>query len=166
MALTATIKLSVQAKLTRTADFEAASSTIGHALSIALTEGTGAGQADVIWKDTRTLAASANESLDLAGSLTNIYGVTAAFARIKAVIVTAAAGNTNDVNVTRPANGVPMFLASGDGMPVRPGGGFAWIAPDATGVVVTASTGDLINFANSAGSTSVDYSVTIIGASA
>lgn len=167
MALSATIKASIGATLTRTADFESASSAIADSLSVALTDGTGAGQADVIFKDQRTLGASATEDLDLSGSLTNIYGVTAVFARIKAILVTAATGNTNNVNVTRPAsNGVPLFLAASDGISVRPGGAFLWVAPDLTGIAVTASTGDLLTLTNSAGTTGVTYNITIIGASA
>lgn len=136
--------------------------------AITLLNGTGAGQADLIFTDTRTLSASASESLDLAGSLTDAYGATMTFARIKAVIVAAASGNTNDVQVTRPAsNGVPLFLAAGDGLPVRPGGFIVPLAcTDATAIPVTAGTGDLLTFTNSAGSTSVTYTVIIIGASA
>lgn len=135
--------------------------------SLSLLNGTGAGQADLIFTDTRTLSASATEDLDLAGSLTDAYGVTMTFARIKALIVTAASANTNNVNVIRPAsNGVPLFLAASDGIPVRPGGLFAWGCTDVTGVAVTASTGDLITFTNSAGTTGVTYTVIIIGASA
>ena len=167
MALSATLRMGVEATQTKTADFESASSRIAKALSIALTDGTGLGQADRIFKDTRTLTASATEDLDLAGSLTDVYGATVSFARIKALIVLAASGNTNNVNVTRPAsNGVPLFLAAGDGLPVKPGGGFAWFAPDATGIAVTGGTGDLITLTNSAGTTSVTYDVVIIGASA
>jgi hypothetical protein len=132
-----------------------------------MTNGTGSGSANMIFSDTRTLSASGTEDLDLAGSLTGAFGNTLTFARIKAVIVSAASGNTNNVNVTRPAsNGVPLFLAAGDGIPVKPGGTFCWVAPDATGVAVTASTGDLITFTNSAGTTSVTYDVVIIGANA
>lgn len=167
MALSATIKVSLNATVTKTADYESASSAIAQALSVSLTDGTASGQADRIFKDTVTLAASGTADLDLSGSLADIYGTTQAFARLKAIIVTADSGNTNNVNVTRPAsNGVPLFLAASDGIAVRPGGGFAWIAPDATGIAVTAGTGDLITFTNSAGTTSVTYSVTLIGASA
>ena len=165
MALSAIIKVSVNATLTKTADFESASSTIAQALSVALTDGTGVGQADLIFKDTVTLSASGTADLDLAASLTNIYGATQTFARLKAIIVTADSGNTNNVNVTRPSAGVPLFLATSDGIAVRPGGAFVWVAPDATGAAVTATTADLITFTNSAGSTSVTYSVTLIGAS-
>jgi hypothetical protein len=112
------------------------------------------------------LSASATEDLDLSGSLTNAFG-TVTFARIKAVLVVASTDNTNNVNVTRPAsNGVPLFLAAGDGLSVRPGGIFMWACSDATGVAVTAGTGDLLTLTNSAGSTSVTYSIIVIGASA
>jgi hypothetical protein len=102
----------------------------------------------------------------LSGALTNAYG-TVTFARIKAILIVADAGNTNNVNFSRPAsNGVPLFLAASDGLPIRPGGVFLWACSDATGIAVTAGTGDLITLTNSAGSTAVTYSIVIIGASA
>jgi len=132
-----------------------------------LGDGTGANQADRLFTDRRTLAASATENLDLAGVLTDAFGATLTFARIKLVLVTAASANTNNVNVIREGtNGVPLFLAAADGVPVKPGGGFLWWAPDATGVAVTAGTGDLLTFTNSGAGTSVTYDVAILGASA
>lgn len=167
MALTANIKDAVTATLTNTADFESASSSIADATSITFTDGTGAGQADRIFKDQRTLGASATEDLDLSGALTNIYGTTVVFARIKYIRVSAAAANTNNVNVARAtANGVPLFLAALDAIPVRPGGFFSWGCSDATGIAVTAGTGDLLTITNSGGTTGVTYNITIIGASA
>lgn len=166
MALSATIKAGISASHTNVLDLGTATFPLSVLQSLSLTDGTGANQADRIFSDTRTLAASGTEDLDLSGSLTNAYG-TVTFARIKAIIVIASSGNTNNVNVTRPAsNGVPLFLAAGDGLPVRPNGIFLWACADATGVAVTAGTGDLITFTNSAGSTSVTYTVIIIGASA
>ena len=116
-----------------------------------------------------TLSASATENLDLAGSLTGALGTTLTFARIKAVFISAAAANTNDVQVTRPAsNGTAIFMAAGDGIALRPGAAFAWVSgsADATGVAVTAGTGDLITVTNSAGTTSVTYTVVVLGCSA
>lgn len=167
MALTSRLIVSATADLTNALDLATASVPLSLTKTIRLATGTGANQADKVFHDTRTLAASATEDLDLAGSLADALGSTITLARVKAIIVAAASGNTNNVNVTRPAaNGVPVFLAAGDGMPVRPGGVFCWIAPDVTGVAVTAGTGDLLTFTNSAGSTSVTYDVVIIGASA
>lgn len=162
------IALSVSATQTKALDLGEASFPVSLTKLIQLLSGVGAGQADMIFTDTRTLAASANESLDLAGSaLQDAFGANMTFARIKAVIVTADAANTNDVQVTRPAsNGVPLFMAAGDGIALKPGAVFLWAAQDATGVVVTAGTGDLLNIANSAGTTGVNYTVVLIGASA
>lgn len=167
MSLTSSIKLNVSAVQSSALDLGTRSFPAALNLAIALANGTGANQADLMFSDTRTLTASATEDLDLAASLTDSFGATITFARIKAIIISAASGNANNVNVTRPAsNGVPLFLAASDGLAVRPGGLFALVGPDATGVAVTAGTGDLLTFTNSAGSTSVSYSIIILGASA
>lgn len=167
MSLTSSIKLNVSANQSSALDLGTRSFPAALNLAIALASGTGANQADLLFSDTRTLTASATEDLDLAASLVDVFGTTMTFARIKAIIISAASGNANNVNVTRPAsNGVPLFIAAGDGLAVRPAGLFAWVAPDATGVAVTAGTGDLLTLTNSAGSTSVTYSIVILGASA
>lgn len=167
MALTSDITVKAVCTLSSALDLATASVPLTLTERIRLTNGTGADQADLIFHDTRTLSASATEDLDLAGSLTDALGSTLTFARIKAVIVAANAANTNNVNVTQPAaNGVPLFLAASDGIAVRPGGVFAWVAPDATAVAVSGGTADLLTFTNSAGSTSVTYDVVIVGASA
>ncbi|WP_060887285.1 hypothetical protein [Streptomyces caniscabiei] len=167
MALSTNMRLSLTSTLSSALDLVTSRAPLTYESITDLASGVGANQADKIFADTRTLAASATEDLDLAGVLSDPLGAALTFARIKAVLVKAAAGNTNSVQVTRPAsNGVPLFLAAGDGLSVRPGGLFLWVAPDATGVAVTAGTGDLLTLTNSAGSTSVTYDVIIIGASA
>lgn len=167
MALTTRISTSVTATLTDALDMTTVTDPVDQVIRYTLASGTGNGQADMLWHDRRTLAASGTEDLDLAGVLANAFGDTQTLARIKAILVKAADANTNNVNVTRPAaNGVPLFLAASDGVPVRPGGMFLWIAPDATAVAVAAGTGDLLTFTNSAGSTAVTYDIIIIGASA
>jgi hypothetical protein len=167
MALSANVKVSVNATQTKTADFESASSAIALALSVAYSDGTGAGQADRIFKDTRTLTASATEDLDFSGALTDIYGATVVFADIRVLLITADAANTNNVRVIRPAsNGLVIFAAASDEIVVRPGGAFLYMAQDTTAIPVTAGTGDLLTITNSAGSTSVTYNIVAIGASA
>jgi hypothetical protein len=136
-------------------------------IKIALTNGTGAGNADRMFHDQRTLAASATEDLDLAGVLVNAFGSTLTFVEVRAIMIYAATANTNNVRLTRPAsNGVPLFLAASDGLDIPPGGVFLWACPADGKVTVTAGTGDLLTVTNSAGSTSVTYDVVIIGTSA
>lgn len=167
MALTANVKVSINATQTKTADFESAVSNIAHTLAVAFSDGTAAGQADRIFKDTRTLTASATEDLDFSGSLADIYGAAVVFADIRVLLITADSANTNNVRVIRPAsNGLPIFAAASDEIVVRPGGAFLYLAQDTTAIPVTAGTGDLLTLTNSAGSTSVTYSIVAIGASA
>jgi hypothetical protein len=167
MALSTKLVLNVAATLTDALDLSTVSDPLDYTQRYTWTSGTGANSADMLWHDTRTLTASATEDLDLAGVLVNGIGDTQTFARIKAIIVTAASANTNNVQITRPAaNGVVLFIAAGDGISVLPGGTFAWVSPNAASIAVTAGTGDLLTLTNSAGSTSVTYSVIIIGASA
>ena len=171
MAFTGSVNVTqgVQGTQVTTLDLGTVSYPFSSTASVSYASGVGAGQVDICFTDTRTLSASATEDLDLAGSLTGAFGTTLTFARIKAIQVSAAAGNTNNVQVTRPAsNGVPWLMAAGDGIALRPGAAFTWASgsADATGVVVTDATGDLITFTNSAGTTSVTYTVVILGCSA
>lgn len=133
--------------------------------SISLGSGTGANQASNSFHDQRTLTASSSENLDLAGSLTNAFGTTLTFTKIKAIIIHAASSNTNNVLVGGAASNafVNWVGDATDIITVRPGGTFILVAPDSTAYAVTASTGDILKVANSSSGTSVVYDITIIG---
>lgn len=166
MALTTTLDIGLVANLSTALDLVSAAAPMTYSKRTSLASGTATGQADKIFSDTRTIAASGTEDLDLAGVLVDALGATLTFVKVKAVLIVAAAGNTNAVRVTRPAsNGAPLFLAASDGLDVLPGGTFLWTAPGA-GITVTAGTGDLLTVANSSSGTSVTYDVVIIGTSA
>lgn len=167
MPVTANLQLTVSGSHTNALDLGTAALPFALSSTIALTTGTAAGMADRVFTDTRTLSASATEDLDLAGVLTDAFGALITFAKIKALIVKASSGNTNNVNLSRPAGatGVPIFLAISDGLVIPPGYTFAWFG-SGTGVTVTAGTGDLITLTNGAGGTSVTFDVVIIGTSA
>lgn len=126
----------------------------------------GFGSADEMFSDQRTLSASATENLDMAGSLTNAIGSTVTFARIFAILIYASPGNTNDVVVGGAASNAfaTPFADSTDKIVLRPGGILLLTAPDSTGYVVTAGTGDILLMANSAGGTSVTYDIILLGA--
>jgi hypothetical protein len=162
--VTAQVRLSIAASLAGTNDLGSPKLKLQDILeSLELTPGTGSqGQADLLFSDTRTLAASATEDIDLAGALSNAFGATIAAAELVLLFIKAHDGNTNNVNVTRPAaNGVPMFLAAGDGRAILPGEWF--LIQSRAGIAVTAATGDLVTITNSAGTTSVTYDIVVIG---
>jgi hypothetical protein len=163
MPLDTRLLLQLAADLTSSLDLTTVSAPLSFARQLTTADGAGAGQANRIWSDSRTIAGSATDSLDLAGSLTDPFGAALTFARIKGLIVAAPLANTTDVRITRPAsNAVPLLSAAGY-IPVKPGGLFVWFDPSAAGVVVTAGTGDLLDMVNS-GATAATYDVVIIGA--
>ena len=166
MALSARVTAQIEVTQTNFLDLGTGSTKLAAAVALSLANGTGNNQADLVWSDTRTLSASATENLDLAGSLADAYGATITFAKIKAIIVTAAAGNTNDVIIGNAAsNGFTgPFGGATHTVQVKAGGVFL-IAHPGTGWTVTAGTGDILKMANSAGTTSVTYSVIILGTS-
>ena len=165
MALTTQIAASIIATLTGIADHGTPRATVELVKKIDLATGTAAGQADKVFSDQRTLAASATEDLDLAGVLADLLGSTITMAKVKAIFIFAAAGNTNDVVV---GNGTNPFLAGFGGAThtkaIPPGGFEMWYNP--TGWTVTAATADILKIANSAGGTPVTYDIIIIGTSA
>lgn len=169
MALTGTsLRLVLHALQSSVKDLQVVRAPLALDRRFGLVNGTGAGQADLLWSDTRTLAASASESLDLAGVLIDALGSTLTFARVKGLLVTAAAGNANDVVVGGAAANafVGPFADATDKVKVKPGGMVAFFSPTATSYPVTAATADQLQVANSGAGTSVSYDIVIIGASA
>lgn len=168
MALASNVQLMVTGNQSSALDLGTRSFPFALSQATALATGTAANQADRAFTDTRTLAASANEDLDLAGGVIDEIGSAVTFAKVVGIFIKAAVGNTNNVRVTRPAsNGVPWLLAAGDGFDIPPGGFYAAFAPALAGLAtVTAGTGDLINVANSGAGTSVSYDIVIIGRTA
>jgi hypothetical protein len=132
--------------------------------STTFTSGTGNNQGNALFSDTRSLGASGTENLDLAGVLVDPLGTTLTFLTVKAIKITADPGNTGNVQVGGAASNtfIGMFGDPTDIINVKPGGTFVWIAPQ-TGASVTAATGDILKIVNSSSTTSVNYSVFIIG---
>lgn len=132
--------------------------------SLAYAPGTGAiDQANILYHATRTLAASGTEDLDLAGVLANALGATIAAAEIVCIVIQAAAGNTNTIS-WGPTASVGALLAFGDltdRLQVRPGD--FQVLSCVGGWTITATTADKITVTNLAGSTGVDYTITLIG---
>lgn len=128
--------------------------------------GSTAGQVQVEATDERTLAASANETLDLSGSgasLKDGLNNVASFAFINAIEIIADAANTNNVIV---GAGTDPFLGPMGGttptVTLPPGGRLMWVHPT-TGWALTDGTNDGLKIANSSSGTGVGYRIKIIG---
>ena len=166
MALTSRVSVELAAVLTGSPDFGAPSSRVNLAQQLDLASGTGAGKADKIWTDQRTIAASGSEDLDLAGSLTDVFGGTITLATVKVLYVRASAANTNDVVLgNASSNAWDTLLGDTGTVTLKPGAIFLVAATAANPWGVTASTGDLLKVANSSSGSSVTYDICVIGAS-
>jgi hypothetical protein len=170
MALTTDVSFRLLATLTKAADISSTpEATVDFQQRIKLTTGTSAGQADKLFYDARTLAASATEDLDLVGTLTDQFGDLFSPVRIKALAVLAAAGNSNNVIVgAAAATQWAALLGTTGTITLRPGAFFCAVAgeADATGYVCAAGSTDLLKVANSGAGSSVTYSIVVVGASA
>lgn len=168
MALTTNINVGVNALLTGSLDLGSLTAPQSKSFTASWVSGVLAGQADMVWSDNRTLTASSTEDLDLAGVLVGAFGTALTFARVKAILVTADAANTNNVVVggASATQFVGPFGAATHTVSVQPGGMFMVAAPGATAWPVAQGSTDLLKVANSGAGTSVTYSIFIVGASA
>jgi hypothetical protein len=161
--LSGTFQISVTIDESNAQDLGTGAYTLSRVLAIALANGTSTGQANAMVSDRRTLSAGASETLDFSPSTLAGMFNTPTFTAIKALAVLAASSNSNDVWVTRPTNGIPIFAASGDRVAIPAGGALALAWPSNAGIVVTAGTGDLLDIGNSGGGSSVTYDLVVLG---
>lgn len=165
--VTATVSAAIAGAVTKTNAISQVEGDFNEKFTTSILPGTGAGKADIVFSDTRTLAASATENLDLSGVLTDVFGGTIAAAKIKAVGIHAASANTNNVEVGGAASdAAALWFKDVTDIEVIPPGGWSVHVHPGAGWPVTAATADLLKIANSAGTTGVDYDVVIIAASA
>lgn len=164
MSLETMITASVKAVETASADLAQPAAPAELTVKHSLSNGSGANQAAKIFSDSRSVALSSNEDLDLAAVLTSAFGAPITFATIKAIMIRARATNTNNVVVgPAAANGfLGPFGDASDRLSIKPGGVLLVTAPG-TGWTVTGGTGDLLNVANSGAGSAVEYDIVIVG---
>lgn len=166
MSLSGRLMVELALDLTSALDLASKGSSLKYPKQYDWTDGSGAGQVSKVFHDQRTLSASATEDLDLNGTaLQDPLGTNLALTKVRLLIVCAASGNTNTVNVGGAAsNGFTTWVGDAtDVVKIRPGGALILVAPDATAYAVTAATGDLLTVTNGGGTTGVTYDVIIAG---
>jgi len=158
------IEVNVRAKLMGSADLGNPIAPVALEKIITIAAGTDAlGKADILWADTRTLAASATENLDLAGALAGLLGTTITAAEITAIVIAADSGNTNDVVVFGAASNPFNGPLSGTTPKLTLGPDDLALVTSKKGWAVTAGTGDIILVANSSSGTAVTYTIVLFG---
>lgn len=140
--------------------------------TISTVDGTGSGQADIVYTAERVVGDGANDDIDLAGVLTDAFGATITFVTLVSVTIVNApisgTANTTDLTIGDGANPFLGFLGGTNPTvgPLKPGAAFQIAAADAAGIgTVTPATADILRVANSAGAAAT-YKISIIGRSA
>ncbi|MBO9710571.1 MAG: hypothetical protein J7521_20410 [Caulobacter sp.] len=162
--VTASIAVNIKSQLVGVGDLGTPRVPVNVEALLSLTAGTDAtSKANVLFADTRTLAASATENLDLAGALADALGATFTAAEVVAIYVKAAAGNTNSVVLFGAASNAFNGPLSGTTPKLTLAPGDFALLTCKNGWTVTAGTGDLILVANSGSGTPVSYDIVVIG---
>lgn len=163
-SLIATFALKMYARLTRNDDEQINISSLNEVQTDAFSSGTGDDQANQIWSDERTLAASTSEEIDLSGSLTNALGESVTFAKIRAIFIIADSANGGNIRVGGAAsNAWEGFCTSGSIVKIPAGGKMYLIAPKGSQFAVTAGTADKLKIANDDAGAGATYRIVIVG---
>lgn len=179
MALNTKLKLSLEATLIKTAvGGISAVDPLVLTKIIEYTNGTGAGKADKLYRDERTLAAGvASETLDISGGVNDSFGNAFTIARVKMLIVinapsdSAATQNSNDLIIgAAAATQWAALLGTTGTVTLKPGGGCCFWAgvADATAWAAANGATDSLKMANQAGAggAALTYQLYIVGVSA
>lgn len=170
MALTGNIKAIINLTLTKAFDVDdghSAQDALQINRNLTITDGAGLAAANLLFHDKRTIAAAANDDIDLAGSLADAFGDTITSARVKLIYVRNRS-STVSLNVGgSPANPfISWLIATGDGVVIRPTGWLMLNAFDATGYTLTGGASDVLRIThNNEASASADYDIVIAAAS-
>ena len=165
MQLTATLKVQISSTATKALDLTTSRDVLDINVTTTLSNGTGANQANQHWHDQRSLAAAASEELDLAGGLTDVFGDTVTFTRIKAMYIknngTASSLRVGGATATQF---YPFVVDSSDILLIKPGGRVYIEAPDVNGMSVGAGTADTLKIAHgNEDSVALTYDIVLIG---
>lgn len=163
MSLNTEVLLRVRA--TQQSDIDLATRVVRHALEFetTLADGAGAGKANKIWSDRRTLAGGANETLDLS-ALTDAFGGALAFTGIKLMKIIAGDANGDDLAIGGGMS--EQFIAwvgdATDIVNVPPGMPFVIMNTSAAGFAVGNNASDKLKIEN-LGSVEATYEIILVG---
>lgn len=164
-----TINLAIMARirgtLSQSGDGGTASLPVNVGQELALADGSAADQANAIYIDAFSIAASGSPNIDLAGGgLTDRLGNALNFTAVKAILLIADRTNTNNVvlgNGTNPFVG--PFGAGSNTLSVEPGGQILLATRSAAGWAVAGGSADVLKLANSGGGSAVTGTIVIVG---
>lgn len=162
--LTAKFTLSIVAALSSTLDLTSPEADLTKSYVDSFANGTGANQAQEIFSDSRTVAGSGTDNIDLSGALSDALGAIVAFTGVKGIAVR----NTGTTQlrigkkITNGFAGPYDQTAGALGHIIEAGATYFVSNPSAAGWAVTAATADQLSIENLGGSSGA-YDIVIVG---
>lgn len=133
--------------------------------SDSLADGTSADQCKCVYHTQGTLANGASTNIDVSGSLTDMFGNSAVFTKIKGIFIInkgIASGSTyTETSGENLIVSTSTLTAAIHSAPIEPGGCLLFTSPKVGGTV-TATSADLITLTR-AGSSTITYQIVIWG---
>jgi len=158
MNLQSRINVGIEATGSKTTGISTSIDPVRFALQYVFADGTGANQANKVYTVSGSVAPNANTAYDLIGGLLeDAFGDSVAFAKIKAILIE----NTHATQAFGFETTITTIVQGGF-QSMRPGGVFLLVAPDSTGIPVTAGA-DTITYTNVSGAATATFKMTIIG---
>lgn len=115
--------------------------------------------ADRVYVRTQTIGTSATLNLDLSGSLTDPFGNTVTFSKIKLLRIRLVSGGASSILVNNQASNVFGNIHG----TIQPGGAITWEIPTSAGEDVVAGTGDILSITNNDGSNAAEVEIFAAG---
>lgn len=141
-------------------------------LDLTLTNGTGSGQAQTLWFDDATLAASTNSDVDLYdfGGALDAVGLAIANSKVKLLWFKNTTADGTDAKFTLGGQsiGTTAFNSIANGSdtaeigPITPGGVFLISLPDSSGAAVADTTNHVLRIRNTGAATG-SYQIAVVG---
>jgi len=161
MSIDGTVTLAVNANDRRTVGINTgANLPANFTPSQSFTNGSGAGQANVLYQGQLSLSAG-TYNVDLNGILTDSYGTLVSLLRVKAIIFQNNSAS-NPMTLGAGTNPWITFLNSTGTITLPAGAAIAAFTPDATGWGVLAATGDILKVV---GTGTDQFTIIVLGAS-
>ena len=161
--LSTSIALALKATYTNSLDISDAVANLSKGFKDTLSNGADSDQADLAWWETRTVSNGSPDTLDLAGGLTDAFGQTLSFARLKGMLLHNKSGTAGEVLAVGgdTAAVVGWVGAADDVVRVGPNGILLLWNPSAAGYPVTGGSADVLQVAAEAGT--IEYDIVLLG---
>jgi len=164
VTLTAKILLQILATESSSSDLSSTTRVTNVSRTINFANGTGANQAEIVWSDSRTIAANSQDILDFQAGLADERGPVE-FTAIKAIYIR----NTGTVplswlSLSDPEDwgSGPLQASESEGLQIAAGGVMLLTNPSAAGWIVE-SGDEQIQFINPSSTTAATYDIILIG---